>query len=444
MTETKATPILGIPVPVIGVTGDQFTGKTIFLSSLCPDQTEMIDCEKSSETYSDIGFKRRVDLFEEMQKLGKEEYKPIDAFKWFHNHILNEVKAGEFRVIAVDPISDIEVGLADYVASLHNEYNYKTESSFRAMGGVFWGAVNAFWKAFLGKLSAKCEIFAFSTHLRDEYKGETRTGKKQPKGKKVIAELASLYAWLRPDVAPDGKPRSPVPKATILKSRLGITRMVGDEMQIIPVLPPVVENFSPATIRKYVASPPNWSKLKKCEYEAPHVHTEDEKLEVQREIAELNARTEEAKLQQTELQMSAAEKVKAQREASSKAAQVANAMQSATPAPVQTPPFTPTRPTQESVQTTPSTPGHIPDLEVSGTDNPFALATQDRESIVTPEQAAFLQSQFEQCGINAEQIAAVLKKTNTPSITALPFWRAKELSSKLLDQAVARGLKVGK
>jgi len=381
----------------------------------------MIDCERSSDTYN-IPFKSRIDLFAEMQSLGKEEYKPIDAFIWFKNHI-EAIEPGEFRVIAVDPISDIEAGLADYVQSQYADYGFSSGKSFKSMGGVFWGNVNAFWKAFLGKLSAKCEIFAFSTHLRDEYKGDTRTGKKQPKGKQVIAELSSLYIWLTQDVdSKTGKPKSPIPKGTVLKSRLAHTKFVDGTASIIPILPPMISRCCPETIRQYVQKPPDFSKLKKGEYASPEVISEDGKLEMQREIAENNARTAEAQESLATMQLSAAEQVKKRRENSARTEQAES--------------------TKGEVMNI-----AVADYEIGSDDptpsNPFEV-DMDKEAKITPNQVHVLDSQIKDLGFTSDQWTQILKRTGSEQTEDLPFWRAKEINGKLYDMLTLKDLQAGK
>ena len=62
-------------------------------------------------------------------------------------------------------------------------------------------------------ITSKCEIFAFSVHLRDQYSGEKKTGRKEPKGKKSLGELASLYLWMDRVRREDGQFEA-LPKAT--------------------------------------------------------------------------------------------------------------------------------------------------------------------------------------------------------------------------------------
>ncbi len=69
--------------------------------------------------------------------------------------------------------------------------------------------------------------------------------------------------------------------------------MVDGELEVVPILPPTIKEFSWRKLRDYVANPPNYSKLKKDQLAESTSLTEDEKLQLQAEIAEANREAEE-------------------------------------------------------------------------------------------------------------------------------------------------------
>lgn len=277
----------GATIPVLGVTGEPYSGKTLFVSSIDPKRTLMIDCEKSSETYS-IPFAERHDLFE------AGVLAPREQFLWFTD-ILKGIKPGQYSVVAVDPISDIEDGLADYVASRFKDYGFKSQQAFKSTGGIFWKQVLEFWKSFLGQLAGKCETLAFTTHLKGVWKGGKPTGRKEPAGKSTLIKLASLYLHLKRPPNSKDKP----PEADVIKSRLALMKFddAGD-MQPVPILPDHLPKATPAAIREYVANPIGKKKtLSKGERYTPETLTDDERLQIQKEIADAELATEELKTQ---------------------------------------------------------------------------------------------------------------------------------------------------
>lgn len=98
-----------LSIPVIGAAGEYQGGKTLLGLTIDPAHTLCFDFEKSSAIYEGLGFKR-VDVPDEMLKLRPDGYGPIDVFTWWQD-ILKTIQPGEFSVIMVDPISDIESGL---------------------------------------------------------------------------------------------------------------------------------------------------------------------------------------------------------------------------------------------------------------------------------------------------------------------------------------------
>lgn len=293
----------GTKIPVLGVTGEKFSGKSLFVSSIDPERTLMIDLEKSTETYN-IPYKKRLDLYAALQgRLDADPKRkgttptPLDAFVWF-KETLEAVKPGEFSVIAVDPISDIEQGLTDWVYD-HPETFGRTKSQYDKAGGLLFGDVKAYWKMMLGMLSTRCETFAFTTHMGFVWKGSAPTSERKAKGKETLFELASLY--LEVQRKPNEKGEIPAaPVGIVKKSRLATTRIVDGEVTHTPILPPRLKVCTPKAIRDYIAAPPDYSKLKKEEKVEAEVMSDDEKLRLQAEIAADQRAAEEAKLSAVE------------------------------------------------------------------------------------------------------------------------------------------------
>jgi hypothetical protein len=98
------------------------------------------------------------------------------------------------------------------------------------------------------------------------WSGDRPTGKRKPKGKETLMELASLYLLMERKADKDGKMPSK-PAALQLKSRLVHTGFdpVTMEVKIVPALPPRLPVCTPQTIRDYMNAPPDYSNLKEEE-----------------------------------------------------------------------------------------------------------------------------------------------------------------------------------
>ena len=271
-------------IEVLGLTGEFASGKTLFGLSIDPAKTLVYDAEKSAGTYEALGF-TRIDIPREMQARSPKGYKPIDTFTYWWNHV-KSVPAGRFSVIGLDPVSEIESGLADWVMA-NPSYFGKTAAQYLKSGGLFWGDVKELWKLILSDLASRCETFYFTSHLTSVWQGSAPVpGRRKPKGKETLMELASLYLLM--ERKPDANGAIPAkPSAIVLKSRLATTALNADgDVSIVPTLPPRLAVATPAEIRRYMRQPPNYAALKPEELAPEPTVSEDERAAIRLATAE--------------------------------------------------------------------------------------------------------------------------------------------------------------
>lgn len=283
----------GIDIPIIGLTGPKESGKTVFASTICPEQTLMIDCEGSSASYN-LPYKRRVDLFAEMAARGIAEPKPIDAFETWKS-ICDAVKPGEYAVVVTDPWDFVQHGLHDWVLKNPGKFD-KTAGQYAKASGLVWGDLKNWLHMYLMMLARKCNTghgngsVAMICHEGVEWKGGAPTGRMKTRGVDTIYQLASLF--LNFERKPDSKgvvarePSAYTCQSHRGKCRLMHTEMSGDgELLSTPILPPRLEKATPAMIRKYIQKPCDYNKLKTAELAVPQSLSEDDKLEMKAQIA---------------------------------------------------------------------------------------------------------------------------------------------------------------
>lgn len=403
----------GIKIPVIGLTGEKFTGKTLFMSSIDPANTFMVDLEDSSESYN-IEFAKRVSLYDEMLSKHGRAATNIECFEWFME-LINSVPEGKYTVLAVDPFSDIQAGLVDWVKANPQKFGH-TANQYEKASGLLWADVKQHCKMMLGILSRKVETFAFSTHMGNIWKGGAPTDKRKAKGLDTLFELSSLYLEL--ERRPDDKGKvEKKPSGKVLKSRLAISRMIDGELEHFPILPPRMPVATPAAIREYIKNPPDYTKLKKGELVEKEILSDDEKLEIQREIATTQLETENARLSQMERLKEQADR---QAELRRKQAAAAEAMKKPgddKPAD-DTPAENTTASTSEQIQSTETT---KPATEETG-----------------PTVWEIVESQKKQLGITADQWTAILKKRNVQETKQLSKEQAEEVRLALWNKLSLR------
>lgn len=310
-----------VQIDVFGATGDYASGKTVLGGSIAPGphpaghefagkpRTLYLDFEKSGCTYGGMGW-RRIDVAQQMQdrfqdpKTGiVKNYTPLDVFEWFAGSsragampgIIDKLRPGEYDVLICDPITDIESGLVDYVRTNPEQFHL-TADQIRRAGGLLWGAVKDHWKTVLLKLSSRVKCFYFTSHLRSVWQGNQPTGKKEPKGKDTLMELASLYLWLERAADRDGSVPA-IPSATVLKQRLTDTVFRDGEIHFVPLMPPRIPQATVQAIREYIANPPDYSKLKDGERVVEEKMSDDERLRLELAKAEAEAEAGATQLQ---------------------------------------------------------------------------------------------------------------------------------------------------
>jgi hypothetical protein len=305
------TGIWPIPIPIIGVTGEYSAGKTLFGLTIDPSRTLIYDTEKSAESYRSLSFERKdvpTQILEDRRhrKLSP-DYKPVDTFLWWREHALC-IPPGKYSVIVLDTASEIESGAVDWVRNNPGYFN-RTLAQYVKMSGLLWGDMKEFWKAILSDLASRCQTFVFTVHMGDVWVGDKPSGKRKPKGKSTLMELASLF--LQMERKKDAKGNVPaVPSALVLKSRLAHTAIdpTTGEVRIDPVLPPRLPIATPCAIRQYMLAPPDYSKLTKAELAPEEQMTEDERAGMRLATAEAEAEREKLALEREERQRQAADR----------------------------------------------------------------------------------------------------------------------------------------
>lgn len=283
------------PIPVIGLTGEYASGKTLFGLTIAPGKDTLVyDCEKSSASYEDLGFVRRDVPTIMLERTGGRGYRPVDTFQWWRNEVAT-IPPGKFKVIGVDPISEIEAGLYDYVHAHPGEFG-RTLAQYNRSSALVWGDSKELWKQILADLASRCEVFYFIVHLRREWAGNAPTLKKSPKGKSTLEELASLYLWM--ERKPNARGEVPaMPSAIVRKSRLVHTSFGADGVRMVPALPPRLPVATPAAIREYLLNPPDPGNLKPEECAPEEKLSDDDKLELRAQIAAHEAERARADLE---------------------------------------------------------------------------------------------------------------------------------------------------
>lgn len=297
-----------LPVPVLGVTGPVASGKTTFLLSINPyyELTKYWDFELSGVSHVATlpGFVEGVNYFNVAKEMAKEfpdGHEDYELWRWWRQHILEQCKPGDTKLALTDPISELEESLVSDIWKRPNHYN-TTHNKLANATGLVWGIMKSEWKRVLSNLAGRVETYGFSSHQAAVYAGgKPVPGKKKPKGKETLWQLATIYMELnRKD---EGDEMAP-PSAKMLKNRLSIIRpdALGNPLPH-QVVPPFLKVAKPSVIRWYMKHPVGLRpKLAADEVLHKEETTELDKQEMELALLEARKEADQVRLEALQLQ----------------------------------------------------------------------------------------------------------------------------------------------
>jgi len=295
MNAQAKTPLWGdLDIPIIVGTGEFGQGKTIFGLMICPGpQTLVFDNEGSSLTYRSLGFEH-VDMATELMKKYPNGFTAQQRYEWWLEQVITRGKTGKYRVCMVDPVSEIEDGIAEKVRKQPEAFGL-TKGQIEKSSGLLWGAMKTEWKSVLDRIRTYYETVYLVVHMRDEYRGNSPTGRREPKGKETLMQLSSLFLEFEREKDKKGNVAA-VPSANVHKTRLTRFIDVDGELTPVPVTPPRIPVCTPKAIREYITTPPDYAHLKAGERVQEKSLSDDDKLRLQAMITNNQAETSKAEL----------------------------------------------------------------------------------------------------------------------------------------------------
>lgn len=302
----------GQAIPIICATGEKGVGKTLFGLNIDPynpatgkskfgGRTIVFDFEGSSRPHKKL---IAPDCYFNMTKIAVREfgmdYTPLQLFNLFKDLFNKETKDGGVSVAMIDPVSELESGIIQWVEQNPASCGY-TANQFSKSTALKMGAVKAYQKKLFDSFSNMVGCLYIVAHMRNQFSGGSATGRREAKGKETNYELASLFLKFERDVikkGPNKGSRPEKPAAVVMKSRLNHTQFneTTGNNDIIPVLPPRVPVATPQTIRDYIVKPADFSKLSDDEKIILETLSEDERLLLQDRIAANQKDAAEAEL----------------------------------------------------------------------------------------------------------------------------------------------------
>jgi len=416
-----------LQVPVIGICGPKGAGKTLLGLSLCPEETIEIGVEDSGVTYN-LPLKRRYSMYKEVTGKDNGIPKPIECWEWFAG-IVDKIAKGELkcRVLFIDPISDIQSGLVEWVRANADKFG-RSQAQYEKASGLLWSDVKSHAKMLLGKLSSKCTLI-FTVHMGSVWSGGAPvTGKTKAKGIDTFYELASLYVYLTREIDPKTgtQPEKPIghvcpPHGKSRLAHMVLNTKTGD-WEAKAILPPRIEPFTWARLRDYVQTPPNYDKLKANERAEIERLSDDDKMLLEAETARTKLETEQLRMELAEK----AEKAAGRVGSSVKTSAVSKAM-GESPKPASTTPAK-ASPAKEATATGNAT--KPPETKPADTE-PLIRFPENLKSWTKADCLSIVKEQIAEAGMTPEQITQSCKKRGCETLDTMADDKLEEFRKAL-------------
>lgn len=242
----KKNPITGL----IHVTGEHDTGKTVFALSNGADPLRIAffdDDIKGRSTVEQLkrqGFKfgLYVDLVERFANKREIEINQAGM------ELIDSIKPDQFDCVVWDTWTRFESSFYAVVQKNPTRFREFYAPMGKIKAGEMWQVSFAYEAQVIDQLLAKVPLVILTTHLKDDYINDKKTGRQIPDAKKTLNQKSNFRVWLRHN--PDG----PQPIGLVLKRpvKLNVTDKGIEPINILP------RKLNPCTwevIKKFWNSP---------------------------------------------------------------------------------------------------------------------------------------------------------------------------------------------
>lgn len=239
-------PITGL----VHVTGEHDTGKTVFALSngAQPERIAFFDDDiKGRNTVTQLkrqGFEfglyvDLVDVFKDKREIEINEAGQA---------LIDAIKPGEFDCVVWDTWTRFESSFYAVVQKNPTRFKEFYAPMGKIKAGEMWQMSFAYEATIIDALLAKVPLVILTTHLKDDYLNDKKTGKQIPDAKKTLNQKSNFRVWLRHN------PDSPEPIGLVLKRPV---KLEATDSGIMPIniLPRKMKPFTWERVIKYWNTP---------------------------------------------------------------------------------------------------------------------------------------------------------------------------------------------
>jgi hypothetical protein len=212
---------------IIHITGEHDTGKTLMALQAChPRDTIFFHDDVKQPDISPKEFKQYHDLVQECQDM---------TLFPFREHVIKLIAdIPECGSIVFDTWTRFATASRNYAVKNPDQFIKKSEMvmthDLKVLGAQRWRAAHDYEAKIISVLSHKAPLVILVTHLKDEIRGNAKTGKQIADAGKSLDRVCNFRVWLRHNQ------NSGVPIALVLK-RLALPTVSKNGVGMINILP---------------------------------------------------------------------------------------------------------------------------------------------------------------------------------------------------------------
>ncbi len=233
---------------LVHITGEVDAGKSTMAYSACtsPDKISFFDGDVKAEAIDrEIHFGVYHNLVRMFAKSSKT--KPID-FHAMTIKLLKDLPDNKYELLVFDNWSQMEDGISDYGDEHILELSSLTPRQVKNMSALTWPYKYIYYAQVLDLMLSKAPLVILTTHIREKWIGQHKSGLMEPRGQRPLVEKSTLRLWLRHN--PDG----PEPIGLVLK-RIAKREVTEEGIQTVSVLPRKIKPCTWQKIKWYMDNP---------------------------------------------------------------------------------------------------------------------------------------------------------------------------------------------
>lgn len=235
---------------IVHIAGEHDTGKTLMALQAChPSKTVF---------FHDDVKRPHIDKFGQYHDLVSEcEGMTLFPFREHVMSLISKIPDNQYQSIVFDTWTRFATASRNYAVKNPDQFIKKSEMimthDLKVVGSQRWKAAHDYEAKIVSMLSRKAPLVILVTHLKDEIRGNARTGKQIADAGKSLDRVCNFRVWLRHNSD------SGVPVALVLK-RLALPTVSEKGVEMVNILPRRIKPLESESsvweaIQRYIQNP---------------------------------------------------------------------------------------------------------------------------------------------------------------------------------------------